>query len=389
MAMEWSMNSVNRLFTFLLLFVSPWLARAQVQADTSFKGSAAIAAHLLRLRALQDNFKPGDLELRLDINFELNSDTLLPSAKAQLDTLAKVLKSAGFSKTAIELAGHTCDLGDEAYNLELSRRRVQNAASYMAKVDQIDLQRISRQAYGEELPLIVGAKTEEERRVNRRVVVYLPENRAALEKMLREMPMVEGFRWGVFHYDKQGRATLVSYDGSTVLHSNDEYRIYLRPARTKYVYLYQQDSKGNARWIFPRIDIGLMNPLQPGEYYLPSRTKVFALDNTVGTESIHLVVTDSPATDLERILHLHDGKVMAEGISRTVLLRGIKEVRPGPAPIADNANVRSQTIRVSPPTGQTQAQEQRLTITGPREGDMLTIMAQHREFYMKLVFGHE
>ena len=40
------MNPIKRLVAFMLLFASPWLVKAQVQVDTTFKGSAAIAAHL-------------------------------------------------------------------------------------------------------------------------------------------------------------------------------------------------------------------------------------------------------------------------------------------------------------------------------------------------------
>lgn len=383
------MYKLKSSLVWMLLIVG--MGSAQVKVDTTFKGTSAIAAHLSRLKAPLTNSRPADLELRLDIGFDLDSDALIPAAKAQLDTLAYVLKMVQFANTSIELAGHTCDIGSEPYNLELSRRRVKNAVDYLASVDHITRERLSQRAYGEELPLIPGANSEEERQVNRRVVVYLPENRESLEKMLREMPVAEGFRWGVFRYDRSGKATLISYDGSTVLHSNDEYRVFFRPARTKYVYLYQQDGQGHVQWIFPRKEIGLENPLQPGEYYLPSRTRVFVLDNTIGTETLHLVVTDSPALDLEKILTLRDSKVLTDAVGQTVVLRGIKEVRDSAVPIANNDNVRSQTVEVMSPEERARKQkgENRIELSQAGGQEVMTVMAQHREFYMKLRFGHE
>jgi len=369
------------------MWILPLLA--QVHVDTTFKGSTEIAAHLLRLRAPSPNVRPSDLELRLDINFDLDSDLLRPDAKAQLDTLARVLKMDGFVKTRIELAGHTCDIGSQQYNLDLSQRRVRYAVEYLVGKAGITADRISYRAYGEELPLIAGAKSEQERRVNRRVVVYLPENRTALEKMLREMPMAQGFRWAVFRYDQSGKATLVSYDGSSVLHSGDQYRVYMRPSRSKYIYLYQQDSRGNAAWIFPRTDLGLSNPMHAGEYFLPSRTKVFTLDSTTGTETLHLVVSDDPVPELEKLTDQNNLQKLAEGFSQTVIVKGLYEVRQAIIPEEGNANIRSQTVVVGAPNQRTQQKEYRIDADPAIGQDILTVMAQHREFYMAMTFGHE
>ena len=373
---------------FLLFFLLR-SAAAQTRADTTFKGSTAIAAHLLRMKAPRQGTRPSDLELRLDVTFDLDSYQLKPRAKAQLDTLAKVLKMPEFSAASIELAGHTCDIGRLTYNDTLSMNRVKSAVAYLVSMHGIASDRISQRWYGERLPLIVGANNEQERSVNRRVVVYLPENREALEELLRQMPVADGFRWGVFHYDESGRARLIEYDGSTILHSNDEYRIYLRPARTKYVYLYQVDSKGNANWIFPSETLGMRNPLRAGEYFLPSRNAVFALDNTVGIETLHLVVTDSPAPDLDKIINQRDPKKLGQGVSQTVVVRGLNEVRTAAAPMANDAN--SQTVEVMTPGEKARAnsRETRIDFYQPSREDVLTVMGNHREFYMKLRFGHE
>ncbi len=375
--------------TLLLVLLTALPLWPQAKMDTTFKGSAAIAAHLLRLKAPLPDAKPADLEMRLDINFDFNSSALRPKSKAQLDTLAGVLRSQGFTNTAVELAGHTCDIGRDSVNQVLSQRRVKSAVDYLLSVHKIAASRISHRAYGEKLPLIVGAKNEDERKLNRRVVVYLPENREAIEKLLREMPMTQGFRWGVFRYDDKGKATLVSYDGKTELRSGDRYRVYLRPALPKYVYLYQQDSQGNAQWIYPRADKGLNNPIQPGEYNLPDKESVFELDNTLGTESINLVVLEEPDSLLERLTKSKEVKNLADTVTHRVVVKGIKTVMVGQG--TESANRRTQSVKVLAPgeRAKSKTQEKKITFRQPGGQDVLTVMAQHREFYMKLNFNHQ
>lgn len=373
----------------LMLLLSALPLWSQATMDTTFKGSSAIASHLMRLRAPMPNARPSDLEMRLDINFDFNSAELRPLAKRQLDTLAKVLNSSGFTNTAIELAGHTCDLGQDSVNLGLSQRRVKSAIDYLARTGKIERRRLSQIAYGEKLPLIVGARDESERQLNRRVVVYLPENREAIEKMLREMPMTQGFRWGVFRVGSGGRETLISYDGSAKLHSGDQYRIYMRPAAPRYVYLFQQDSQGNAHWIFPRPDKGVVNPLMSGEYYLPDRSEVFVLDNTVGQETISLVVLEEPNPELEQLAAQQEPKDMVKKVTRTVIVRGLKEVRAGQ--LAESAAPRAQSVQVLAP-GQRPvrpAGEKKIAVQPSATRDVLAVMAQHREFRMELRFEHQ
>jgi len=333
-------------------------------------------------RSLRDDFKISDLELRLAISFALDSDSLNAEAKAQLDNLAKVLLDPEFSKLSIELAGHTCDLGDASYNFQLSQRRVNSASDYLTKKYHIAPNRIAVKAYGESMPLIPGAKDEAERVVNRRVVTYLPENRAAIENMLEDMPYFYGFSWAVFRVRKDGKTELVNYDGSSILRSDDEYRIFLRPARKKYVYIFQEDSKGIGQWLFPRKDIAVANPLKPGEYFLPSQSKVFVLDNTVGTETIYLVVTDEPARDLEALIEGDSSNLVSETVMKIVKTRGLKKIKIGPP--AKSAHVTPNTIVISPPQSATEKPgDSRVS-----EMDIANVMAQYSEFFMVIEFGH-
>jgi len=195
-----------------------------------------------------------DLVLPLEVNFKLNSAELTVLACRQLDNLATVLLKPKNMNLKLELAGHTCDLGGQDYNMGLSQRRNDSALDYLKKEYGIDEARLSSIAYGESLPVIPNAKSEEDRVINRRVVVYLPENREIIEKILKKNLQDPGFQWAVFHYTEDNITKLVNYDGTSVLKSADQYRVYIRPLKIKYVYIYQKDSHGNENWLFPRND---------------------------------------------------------------------------------------------------------------------------------------
>jgi hypothetical protein len=163
----------------------------------------------------------------------------------------------------------------------------------------------------------------------------------------------------------------------------------MRPTRSKYVYLYQQDSKGNTAWIFPRLDLGLANPMAAGEYYLPSRKKVFTLDSTLGTETLHLIVCDEPAPELERLVDQKELLTLPQVVHQTVLVRGLHQVTTSEVPAEGNANIKTQSVVVGSPDQDNLKKEYRIENDPVTGGDILTLMAQHREFYMNLRFWHK
>lgn len=348
----------------------------------------------VKTRSVQREFKSSKgLELRLAINFEFNSDALNSQSKQQLDNLAEVLKSPKFNQLKIELAGHTCDIGSTQYNMDLSSRRISSAVAYLIEQHGIARSRISSKPYGEKMPLIRNATTEKERAVNRRVVTYLPRNRGAIEDMLRGLTdhsPLKGFSWAVFRYGRGQKAELVKYDGSSVLHSSEEYRVMLRPALRKYVYIFQQDSHGNGQWLFPRRDLPWTNPLEPGEYWLPSASKVFVLDYNVGMETIYVVVTDEPATDLENVMDQHSANLFSRAIAQTIKTRGLKKIRIGPINKTQIglAAVETNVIVISSGKPLATKDTDGLIVRKPQE-HIANIMAQYSEFYMELKFEHK
>lgn len=99
------------------------------------------------------------------ITFKLNSDEILPSSFKLLDRAVGVLKE--YPSLAIEIQGHTDNVGAAEYNLDLSQRRADSVRRYMVKQG-ADEKRITAVGYGLTQPLMSN-DTPEGRAKNRRV----------------------------------------------------------------------------------------------------------------------------------------------------------------------------------------------------------------------------
>lgn len=114
--------------------------------------------------------------LALDIKFAFNDAALTENGMRQLDVLGSVLLSL-MEDDAIQplvLVGHTDDVGDWNYNLQLSQKRAESARQYL--VDEFDLpdNAIQSSGSGEGDP-IVSNQTAEGQSINRRVELKVAE----------------------------------------------------------------------------------------------------------------------------------------------------------------------------------------------------------------------
>ena len=69
-------------------------------------------------------------DVSIQLAFEFDSATLTAADKAELDRVAVRLQELKFVGGVA--AGHTDSVGEEAYNLDLSKRRAQAAVDYLA-----------------------------------------------------------------------------------------------------------------------------------------------------------------------------------------------------------------------------------------------------------------
>ena len=105
------------------------------------------------------------LNMPSNITFALNSADLNAQFFSALEGVGLVLKE--YNKTVIEVAGHTDSTGSDAYNLQLSQRRAQAVASYLASQG-VKNERLITVGAGEAYP-IASNDTEQGRAANRRV----------------------------------------------------------------------------------------------------------------------------------------------------------------------------------------------------------------------------
>ena len=124
-----------------------------------------------RISALDDY----EMQESVAVTFRVNSATLSPEAKSQLDEFAaKALAAKGYM---IEVSGHTDSTGGEQKNFRLSQQRAESVVQYLAVNHKIPLRRfITPMGYGK-TEAVADNTTAAGRAQNRRVEVKMLLNR--------------------------------------------------------------------------------------------------------------------------------------------------------------------------------------------------------------------
>ena len=112
------------------------------------------------------------------ILFDTAKSDLQPAAQTNLQSLATVLNKYADTKVLIE--GHTDSDGTEDYNLDLSKRRAQSVANYLAGLS-VDATRLTTMGYGEMQP-VASNETSEGKHANRRVEIAIMANEELKKK---------------------------------------------------------------------------------------------------------------------------------------------------------------------------------------------------------------
>ena len=107
-----------------------------------------------------------ELKVKLtDIQFKTGSAELLPQSKQLLKNFAAILKQ--FPEDNILISGHTDNVGDDSYNMQLSRARAKAVAEALA-LHGVHRETIRSQGYGMERP-VASNDSAEGKAMNRRV----------------------------------------------------------------------------------------------------------------------------------------------------------------------------------------------------------------------------
>lgn len=112
------------------------------------------------------------------VNFAFDSAELTAEAKKNLDAVAEIFIE--FPDTELMIEGHTDSVGDDAYNMKLSKRRAEAVVAYI-KSKGVAENRFEVKAFGETRPRFDNA-TKEGQSKNRRVEIGV----AANEKMIQD-----------------------------------------------------------------------------------------------------------------------------------------------------------------------------------------------------------
>ncbi|WP_458791685.1 OmpA family protein [Yoonia sp. MH D7] len=112
------------------------------------------------------------VSLPQDILFATNSTTVSGASQSSLATLANSINS--YPNTTVNVVGHTDNVGDAAYNFDLSQRRAQAVTSVLMNAG-VSPQRIRSIGRGEDAPIATNA-TAQGRQQNRRVDVIITPN---------------------------------------------------------------------------------------------------------------------------------------------------------------------------------------------------------------------
>lgn len=117
-----------------------------------------------------------------DVLFETGKADLMPGAMRSIDKLARFLQENPEREVLVE--GHTDSVGSDAYNLNLSQRRAESAATALMARG-IGADRITTRGYGEAYPEASNA-TQAGRQQNRRVEIVILDEGVAGETMIRQ-----------------------------------------------------------------------------------------------------------------------------------------------------------------------------------------------------------
>lgn len=110
--------------------------------------------------------------------FDFNKSGIREESKESLTKFAKVINK--YEDTNIILEGHTDNVGEQNYNLELSKKRAQAVADFIKELE-VDSARLTEFGYGEIQP-IADNIDEEGRQQNRRVEIAIFANEELKEQ---------------------------------------------------------------------------------------------------------------------------------------------------------------------------------------------------------------
>ncbi len=263
-------------------------------------------------------------KVNIPLHFARNSADLLPEAKEKLTRLARALDDQSLRSYKFIIEGHTCDLGSNALNMELSKQRAFSVTRFLSRNSSLAPSQFTVQWYGEERPAEPNVN-EAARQRNRRVVI-----RNTLQTL--DVPL-NGKKAELQIFKVENGEKRIVADGAH-LQSGSQYSIAFKSAAEPYVYVCQMDASGQAVLLFPNREISDQhNPVAPGiSYQVPGSGEEFYLDNVTGTEQFilltHQAAVRNPVLACAAAVRDESGSGQTRGVG------GVRNIPPTAEPAA-------------------------------------------------------
>lgn len=137
---------------------------AETVASTAVS-EASVAPEASGAPGVAPGMTPGGYDML--VTFEVDSATLTPQARQNLDAFATALASPALSALRFAVEGHTDATGSPDHNLELSERRAASVVTYLV-AHGVAADRLTAQGFGETRPRLSDPEHPENRRVETR-----------------------------------------------------------------------------------------------------------------------------------------------------------------------------------------------------------------------------
>jgi len=242
------------------------------------------------------------------LNFKLGSARILPDSIRHLENLCDAIKMSALTEFILSVQGHTCDLGDEPYNIRLSRKRADAIRDYLINTCGLPPEQFQIKALGETQPLVPNT-SEKNRRRNRRVVVI---NTLQKFKSGEQGRNQEG-AYLQMTYLRDNRVNVLK--NGAVLTDEDGYAVEFKFKSKLYVYIGQIDSAGSLSLIFPNPEyLPAKNPVKANLFFrIPQYGNWFKLDNTAGDETVIVLASKEPLKNPETVFRMKNKSVRPSG----------------------------------------------------------------------------
>ncbi|MCR9159547.1 MAG: DUF4384 domain-containing protein [Nannocystaceae bacterium] len=118
---------------------------------------------------------------------------------------------------------------------------------------------------------------------------------------------------------KAGTTQALVHRSGDRLVAGDGFRVIVRPSVAAHVYVLLLSSQGEASVLYPDARMGMKNPAAAGSEIAIPPDGLFVLDTAPGTESVHVLVSQTPLVDLEaRLAALKSGAARPSGVLEDV-----------------------------------------------------------------------